>query len=224
MKKLLFLTTILSLVFISCGEEKPQPEEKGWDTSLGKASFATDSTWIIVSADSAIIQEWSDAVQTLYCGNKQHSDYDGVNSRDGYNIDCYSRRSRKGDLFSWRAVAEVEDLCPEGWRVPTCQDFINLDIALGGDGQRRDGEDYIPFINENYFGRWGGTQSFLCTFTLIFQGGYWSQSESNANNGLALLFNVRFSEYFNVHYGNINPQDVNSKSIGIPLRCVRDTK
>jgi len=51
-------------------------------------------------------------------------------------IDCRSNPGQKGDLFSWRAVSELKDvLCPYPWRVPTVQDFIDLDIALGGTGE-----------------------------------------------------------------------------------------
>jgi uncharacterized protein (TIGR02145 family) len=213
MKKLLFSTMILSIVFASC-RDKDEPEPT-W--VLGKASFATDSTWIV--SNGTITQTWSDVVQTVDCGNK--TTFNGGNSTSGYNIDCRSNPSQKGDLFSWRAVAELKDeLCPDDWRVPTREDFRNLDIAMGGTGELRGYADgSYEFGMEKYLNPsvWGSPRSGICNpdGSLNYQGYdiffYWSQSESNVNRGFGLVFMT----------GQIHPQSDENKNQGFPLRCVR---
>ncbi|MCL2028733.1 MAG: fibrobacter succinogenes major paralogous domain-containing protein, partial [Bacteroidales bacterium] len=116
----------------ACGEW--DCEENHWATTLGIASFASDTIWTI--SNGTITQTWSDVVQTDSCSGK--TAFDGGNyTTSFYNVDCRSNPGQKGDLFSWRAVKEVVGICPQGWRVPDTADFRNLDIALGFNGQNR---------------------------------------------------------------------------------------
>jgi len=173
---------------------------------FGTVSFATATTWTVGS------QTWSDAVTATNC---QKTVFDGGVYEDHYNVDCRSNPGQKGDLFSWCAVARFkETLCSGGWRVPTRQDFIDLDIALGGDGGIR-----YPDMTTlaKYMGSfWGGSYGGYCYSdgTLNYQGwyaNYWSQSENSATNGFNLNFNS----------SNVNPQNYNNKNNGFALRCVR---
>ena len=188
-----------------------------WETSLGKASFATDFTWKI--SGNSITQEWSDAVQTVDCSSK--TTFSGGNSTSGFNIDCRSNPGQKGDLFSWRAVKEVAEICPDGWRVPTSQDFIDLDIALDFNGQNR----YQEMVKDTswqvqlntYLTIWGGAYGGSCysdgsLLNQGFFGIYWSQSESSTALGFLLSFNTG---------GYIYPQNWGSKGSGYVLRCVK---
>jgi len=186
-----------------------------WYTSLGWASFATSATWTIISVDSIIIQIWSDAVQTDSCSNK--TSYSGGDWQTlNFNIDCRSNPNFPGDLFSWQAVNSLRNqLCPYPWRVPTQQDFINLDIALGGTGNSRD--DTSQFVIDNYIDRWGGAFGGLCTSNGMFSnqptwGNYWSQSEVSTGVGFSLGFGI---------IGVVNPQAWFNKYFGLALRCVR---
>ncbi|MCL2027030.1 MAG: Ig-like domain-containing protein [Bacteroidales bacterium] len=188
-----------------------------WETSLGKASFATDFTWKI--SGNSITQEWSDAVQTVDCSSK--TTFSGGNSTSGFNIDCRSNPGQKGDLFSWRAVKEVAEICPDGWRVPTSQDFIDLDIALDFNGQNRYQEtvkDTSWQVQLNtYLTIWGGAYGGSCysdgsLLNQGFFGIYWSQSESSTALGFLLSFNTG---------GYIYPQNWGSKGSGYVLRCVK---
>ena len=82
-------------------------------------------------------------MQTDYCSNKtSFNSGDGGASECGnwekevFHIDCRSNPDFFGDLFSWQAVYELKyELCPYPWRVPSVQDFRDLDIAMGGNGQ-----------------------------------------------------------------------------------------
>ncbi len=176
--------------------------------SLGTVSFASSQTWKVGS------REWSDAVQATGCNKTEYLGYENSKVR----ADCRSNPGQKGNLFSWAAVIRYQDqLCPDGWRVPTKDDFIALDVALGGTGENRSGASYIPFINEKYLNLWGGSYGGYCYSdgTLGNQGAsavYWSQSEYNTGIGFYLNFGS---------VGSVNPQNIYSKDYGFPLRCVR---
>jgi len=107
-----------------------------------------------------------------------------------------------------------EELCPYPWRVPTREDFRDLDLAMGGTGYFRTN---TTFVNANFITRWGGQFRGGCNATGQLFGRdswayYWSQSEDGADGG----FLLRFSST-----GIINPQHWSSKFNGFPLRCVK---
>jgi uncharacterized protein (TIGR02145 family) len=219
MRKILFTTAIIGLLFTGCKKEDKPNEEPGWDTSLGRATFATDSIWAI--SGNGITQIWSDAVQTVNCSNKT-SFNGGDFLTSNYNIDCRSNPNYKGDLFSWRAVSELKDeLCPKDWRVPTLQDFIDLDIALGGTGSAgidNSGQNN-PILRDKYLNVWGGAYGGTAAngISSIQQQGlqacYWSQSDHIQGTGHNLRFNAS---------GDVNPQNRANKAAGFTLRCVRN--
>jgi uncharacterized protein (TIGR02145 family) len=219
--KLSALLLIFAVTFSSCKKEDPPKtntkieKTKPWETSLGTASFATDTIWTIVSADGTIKQEWSDAVQTDFCSNK--TAFSGWNSEaQSYDIDCRSNPGQKGDLFSWRAVAETEHICPVGWRVPDTADFRDLDLALGGNGVYS-WDTTMTQVNK-YLNTWGGAFGGLVystTGNLGSQGKsafYWSKSERGLGTYCLELWSSGFVDTQGSAAGRGN---------GIVLRCVR---
>ena len=182
---------------------------------IGQVSFKTSTIWTIPAANGAPKQEWSDVV--MASGAKKDN-YNGGSSGT-YLADCRQNQTGYGDLFSWEAVNTYKDqLCPAPWRVPTVQDFINLDKALGGDGNNRNNSEFDTFITPKYLGLWGGAFGGLCSSggTLNNQGSwayYWSATEDNA----ACARNLNFDTG-----GLINPQNWSYKYYGFTLRCVRD--
>ncbi|MCL2412933.1 MAG: fibrobacter succinogenes major paralogous domain-containing protein [Bacteroidales bacterium] len=215
MKKLLTVLTIGTMVisFMSCTVSKT------WPTALGNASFATDNIWTI--SGNGIIQIWSDAVQTDLCSNKTTFD-GGDHERSVFHISCRSNPDFPGDLFSWQAVYELRnELCPYPWRVPTVQDFIDLDIALGGTGESRLGTSSDiatpEFVFNNYITGWGGAFGGLVLpdaslHSQGLSGTYWSQTEHNTIVGLRLGFSME---------GHVTPHNGSFKDRGFSLRCVR---
>jgi len=126
-----------------------------------------------------------------------------------------------GDLFSWCAVVRFADqLCPYPWRVPTCADFANLVIALGGSGFAENN----PTVRDRLVASsgvpgqfWGGAFGGDCDVNggLFNQGNvgmYWSQTEAVAASARHLSFHIN---------DNVSPDFPNSKQRGFALRCVR---
>ena len=204
---LLYLA-VAAVAVIACNEKNNEDVfdvPSSWISSaFGTVSFATKQTWTVGS------QTWSDAVQTNYSNNKI--------TYDGFTPDCRSNPDYKGDLFSWYAVDSFKnELCPEGWRVPTQQDFIDLDIALGGTGNN---VQFDTALRDKYLNTWGGIFGGICDFggSLKDQGSgayYWSQSEYSSD----FAYNLDFHSN-----GLVNPQYYIYKdySVGFALRCVKD--
>ncbi|MCL2028111.1 MAG: fibrobacter succinogenes major paralogous domain-containing protein [Bacteroidales bacterium] len=207
-------------------------------TGIGTQYFKTSTTWAI--SGRGISQEWSDVVLTSTCGKTGFAG----GSDPNFNNDCRQNRitgtnetrptainqgentaNYFGDLFSWCAVmTHATVLCPDDWRVPTCQDFINLDIALGGTGIDRSGaaavrNKLIDVSGTSGAGQfWGGAYVGSCsrTGTLTTQGSYgvyWSSSEATTANARYWFFDTG---------GRVFPQDDLAKNRGLALRCVRD--
>jgi uncharacterized protein (TIGR02145 family) len=186
---------------------------------LGRASFRTDKTWTVGT------QTWSDAVMAERCAGKE--DYSGVYASTDHVTDC-RENGAYGHLFSWMAVSTyAAQLCPEPWRTPVSRDFIDLDIALGGDGTNKMADMHI----NNYVDpeMWGGEHGGYCWVNdadeLIVQsqgayGLYWSGESANRNNAAILLFGID-PEAYPPDYGASSPAGTSHKNNGATLRCIR---
>jgi len=190
----------------------------GWGNSLGVVSFDSRGHNVIIQgtgASSHIRQIWSGAVTATNC---QKTTFSGRESLGGkFSADCRSNPDFPGDLFSWCAVVRFADvLCPYPWRVPTLDDFLYLDVAMGDTEDWADDwiDDTPLFVQYNYINRWGG--AFGGNGGMRYQGTrgfYWSQSKADEFNGFSLSFSS---------FGSVDPYNFGFKSAGFALRCVRD--
>jgi len=215
MKKLFLLVIVLFAVQVAISQNACNANVPGWGENLGVVSFYTDSVWIIEG--NGIRQEWSNAVTATAC---QKATFDG-GLAGNFNADCRTNPEFPGDLFSWCAVYRFgQQLCPYPWRVPTAQDFVNLDLAMGGDGTIRTSgltETSVgSFVRDNFLNTWGGVFGGRCNPNgslrgQAWNGSYWSSADSPEGG-------VRF--YF-TSSGCVNPNISYSKGFGLLVRCVR---
>ncbi|MCL2028745.1 MAG: fibrobacter succinogenes major paralogous domain-containing protein [Bacteroidales bacterium] len=180
---------------------------------------------------NGITQVWSGVVTTSNCNSRTSF------TADNTVTDCRNATNGfDGDYFNFCFVISYQNqLCPGDWRVPTRQDFINLDIALGGTGYTRwtgnpatvpvpGGETidqqlawYIGTtgtgtVAVNNGGIWGGSRFTAQAANLVFEGSlYWSSSQNSNLDGLLLDLGVP----------HVNPQSQGTKGHGGALRCVR---
>jgi uncharacterized protein (TIGR02145 family) len=223
------------LPMTGCNDATPGWGASGLGTITWGNSTNTDinsGTTIVPGTDERPTQIWSGAVQAFNCrkGNATNlNEFDG-GEPDNFNADCRrslhafnnSNNSQQGHYFTWCAVMRfADDLCPpgDGWRVPTRQDFLDLDSNLGGNGLNRGGDPsniYCPADGSastpQFGGRWGGARwtGAACGLT----GGhsyYWSSTEG-ATQAFSLIYNAT----------NINPRNFNFKDLGFHVRCVRN--
>ncbi len=182
---------------------------------IGRASFKTDKTWTI--NEGATTQEWSDVV--MASGARGKTTYGGSGTNN-FIVDV-RENGPYGDLFSWEAVHQYGDiLCPGDWRVPSSQDFIDLDIAFGGMGENVQfgvGDNYVDdtYFNDNV---WGGAYGGSCNVSgsLINQGltaYYWSRTTSPFVEDFAYALAVNTAMVY-LDFGY-------NKNIGYMVRCIR---
>jgi uncharacterized protein (TIGR02145 family) len=181
-------------------------------TTLGMVEFASNTEWTV----GELI--WSDVIEAENCSDK--TTFDG-GYESFYKADCRSNPGQKGHLFSWCVLSQFgSELCPRPWRLPTAQDFINLDIALGGTGS----EPMVSYVNATIRDRyislsyWGGNYTRHVLYNDVIDndtsGYYWSSTDIG---GLSAGFLT-----FDQNPANITPQGVGLKSNGLAVRCVRD--
>jgi uncharacterized protein (TIGR02145 family) len=156
-------------------------------------------------------QIWSDAIQLPVC-NK--ADFEETST----NPQCrsHTENGNTAYYYNWPYAAQnAATLCPSPWRVPTKDDFIALDIALGGDGENRGADQ--SWINTNYITNWGGTYAGCVSRSdVIYVGNrvwYWSSSSYGSSES---AYNLTF----NTNAG-VGPQSYYSKAYGFLVRCVK---
>ena len=213
MKKRFYLTLavlISASLYATAGCNQNTP---GFGQTPGTVSFLTPKTWTVGN------QIWSDVVIASNC---QKTTFAGINESDTtYNADC-RHNPGFGDLFSWCAIQRFQNiLCPAPWRVPSAQDFVDLDIALGGDGTNRStpSPELALLVAETYLNPkvWGGTQGGFSNpvggMQHVGTGSlYWSSTEVNAANAYYMNFSQN---------GRVRPRLPFNKGFGFVLRCVR---
>jgi uncharacterized protein (TIGR02145 family) len=184
--------------------------------SIGTASFATDSTWKIER--NGITQIWSDVVQTTGCLDSNNR-FRGDTTGGIFLAACRNNPLGKGSFFTWCAVAGFDSvLCPPPWRIPTADDFCNLDKSFDGSAtcysRRYAPEDIVAYFINKWGGALHGATSGSGTIHFRnLKAYYWSQTEFDEGYTFLLTYDA---------HGNVVPRNIeNIKSLGVLLRCVR---
>jgi len=107
-------------------------------------------------------------------------------------------------MYSWE---QAIDAVPEGWRLPTAQDFITLATAYGWPDQT-DMEAFKKEFSVRYAGYADGS-------SLGYQGSYaywWSSSLNSTTSAFSLCLGT----------GGIYPQNGYGRRLGFSVRCVKE--
>lgn len=133
---------------------------------------------------------------------------------------------RYGKLYNWYAVNDPRGLAPEGWKIPSDEEWSRLADFLGGEsvaGTKMKSTDFWADYegesgngtNESGFsGLPGGSRDNVGTFYYIGKFGFW-WSSSESNTGGAWNRNLNYINGF--VYRNVF-----SKETGFSVRCLRD--
>jgi uncharacterized protein (TIGR02145 family) len=112
----------------------------------------TDEIWTVGEGET--LQLWSDEINIPEC-NK--TDFTGGGTPQEPLSDCRDNFGMEEYGFLYTAeyvVRNADKLCPEGWRVPSLEDFAQLDKNLGGNGTSSQDADGEARYNNS---KWGGT-------------------------------------------------------------------
>ena len=144
-----------------------------------------------------------------------------------YNNDTmYS--STYGALYNFYVV-ETEKLCPEGWHVPTDEDWTELEkyyegASVAGGSLKTKGTEFWKTPNavavnaDGFSALPGGYRSYTGTFNLQrIAGFWWSSTQKNwYSAGVKVL-------YRNLSYDQINMvRDIAEKTNGFSVRCIKN--
>jgi hypothetical protein len=154
-------------------------------------------------------QTWSDAINDPAC------DHDAfTNSTSDPYCRSYSMDGPKWYLYNWPYVnANKNTLCPSPWRVPNKNDFVELDVALGGDGTARTGVP-LKWITDNYVNAWGGSWGRAANGSVLSEIVIIEYNSSDAD-GAGRSFGLR------AHVdGDLEPNHSHGKWYGFRIRCV----
>ena len=144
---------------------------------------------------------------------------------------CYYNNDTKngriyGKLYNWYAVNDARSLAPEGWHIPSDEEWTTLTDYLGGeefagDKMKTIGTSYWKTPNEGvnnesaFSALPGGIRNYYGSFSKL--GGYalfWSATEFDNFNARYYLLSSNLSLV--VRSNGI------SKSVGASVRCIRD--
>jgi len=173
------------------------------------------------------LQEW----------NELSDMYGGKPSWCYYKFD-EKNREKYGKLYNWFAVTDSRGLAPNGYHIPSQQEWINLISYLGGEGNASlklkypSGWDWYTGDNSSEFsalpgGYFNPHEEFYSGLDYIFQGegqhGYWWTSSKGALNmkeaGRPVAYNLNL---LSGHLGPIIRVVDFWRNYGVSVRCIKD--
>lgn len=133
---------------------------------------------------------------------------------------------RYGKLYNWYAVNDPRGLAPEGWKIPSDEDWSRLTDFLGGGSVAgtkmkstdfwadNDGESGNGTNESGFSGLPGGYRNVNGKFNYFGEGGYWWSSTE-------YLTYVAWYRNLDYYIGRVF-RYFSGKEVGFSVRCLRD--
>ena len=137
-----------------------------------------------------------------------------------YNLDVY------GKFYNWYAVNDSRQLCPEGWKVPSNDEWISLMNYLGGEdlaggrlkeaGTDHWAEPNTGATNDTYFSARpaGDRQDNGSFYSITYRAYFWTCDEYSLTEAYMVFMDNESSRFLH-HY-------VPNKGFGMAVRCIKD--
>jgi uncharacterized protein (TIGR02145 family) len=188
--------------------------EQEWITENLKVTHYNDGTSIPTGYSDS---EWSNLSTGAYAVYPWDDDDASLATCNG---DC---TEEFGNLYNWFAVNDDRNICPEGWHVPTNEEWTDLTDYLGESsiaGGPLKEEGYEHWISPNtgatnetgFTGLPGGDRNFVGGYgSLGYSGFFWSSTAGNNTNAWARSLHYNHSQVYLFYDG---------KRYGRTVRCI----
>ena len=181
---------------------------------IGDQCWFAENLRTTTYADGTAIPEVTDWGTWGGLSSGARSDY----GNDAGNVETYGR------LYNWYAVDDARGLCPNGWHVPTDDEWTELETHVGANGHSGTEGTALKSTSGWYIGN--GTDDFgfsglpggyrhseVGDFFPSGNIGYWWSSSSNGGDAWCLELNGSRTEI---------PRYIVSLRYGFSVRCLRD--
>ena len=212
---ILSAVVITAMVLSSCGEGASNEESASNEVTIGS------QVWMTKNLDVSTFRNGDPIPEAKTSGEWEA--YDDAEEAAWCYYDNDPRNGGKyGKLYNWYAVNDPRGLAPEGWHVPSDEEWTQLTDYLGGfekagakmkskNGWSNDGNGTN---SSGFSGLPGGNRDGYGTFDTIGYDGYWWSSTEYAPSS-AWNRNLNYSN------GNVYRPNYN-KDFGFSVRCLRD--
>lgn len=226
----IIMYVITGFCLISCGNAKREKAFK--EVKNARTNTETDLNGIkgvqignqVWSAQNLSVSTFKNGELIFHAQTEEQwetAGSEGVAAWCYYNNDSVSGK-KFGKLYNWYAVNDARGLAPEGWHIPTSEEWTTLSDFLGGDDvagiKLKSDTGWADKGNGNNISGFsalpGGYRYFGgLFFNAGLDGGWWTSTESG--EGFAML------RYLYSVHNNIFTNRLNSK-LGMSVRCVKD--
>lgn len=161
---------------------------------------------------------------------KTEEEWDKANKNQKPAWSYYNNNSVNGDpygkLYNWYAVSDPRGLAPEGWKIPSDEDWSELTDFLGGESVAGEKMKFTNFWTDTHKGSGNGTNESGFAglpggyrgsngpfYNIGIDGYWWSSTESTTSDA--------WKRYL-YHYDGLVFRDNANKGYGFSVRCLRN--
>jgi uncharacterized protein (TIGR02145 family) len=217
------LMGIIQVALMSCNKDDNRDEIKDADGNLYTSVTIGTQIWLLENLKTTRYNN-GDLIGTtipasLNIQNENNPKYQWAYEGDQSNVSAYGR------MYTWHAATDSRKVCPEGWRLPTDEEWTTLagfhgSINDAGGKLKETGTSHWSSPNtgadneSGFTALPGGKRENTGQFYEIgINGFYWTSSEISPQSA---WYRLLWSEYANCTRTN------NLKDFGYSVRCIKE--
>lgn len=203
--------TVIMLLLFSCGGEMDKDINDVKTVTIGGNTWMAENLSVSRFRNGDPIPEITNNAEWKKAGE------DGKPAWCYYNNDV-SNSAKFGKLYNWYAVTDSRGLAPDGWHVPTDEEWTTLTDELGANaGTVIKSKEWVggQGTNESGFDAWpSGNRNHDGTFHLSGNYGVWWSATAGQTNFAWFRFVTSVN-------GSVS-RDYSNKAKGLSVRLVKD--
>ena len=233
------ITNVIDILLVIDLILNPEITVVDYDGNVYQTVWIGEQLWM---AENLKVTHYNngDAIQYVQSESSEPDVWENLSTGAfGYYNDDLSHQETYGNLYNWYAVDDDRGLCPDGWHVPTDDEWKELEMFLGmsqseaddtgyrgtNEGSKLGGNAYLWNDGDLEYNDEFGTSGFNglpsgCRysshghyFNIGSLGYFWSSVEFNSDSARRRDLDFRYTSVYRSYF---------SKQIGFSVRCVRD--